>query len=148
LVLSDINFPPGFTIDVYAPNVEDARSLALGESGTLFVGTRSAGEVYAVLDRNQDHKADKVITVVEGLNMPNGVAFNRGALYIAEVNRVLRYDDIESRLTNPPRPFRSSSPNAGALRPSNKLQMTAKIPHLITHLLGAISNLADASPPL
>ncbi len=104
LVLSDIVLPPGFTIDVYAPNVENARSLALGEKGTLFVGTRSAGKVYAVLDRNQDHKADKVITLAEGLNMPNGVAFKSGALYIAEVNRVLRYEDIESRLTNPPKP--------------------------------------------
>ncbi len=104
LFLSDITLPPGFTIDVYAPNVENARSLALGENGTLFVGTRSAGRVYAVLDRNRDNKADKVITVAEGLNMPNGVAFKSGALYIAEVNRVLRYDDIESRLTSPPKP--------------------------------------------
>jgi glucose/arabinose dehydrogenase len=104
LFLSDITLPPGFTIDVYTSNVENARSLALGENGTLFVATRSAGRVYAVLDRNRDNKADEVITVAKGLNMPNGVAFKSGALFIAEVHRVSRYDDIESRLTNPPKP--------------------------------------------
>ena len=104
LHLSEIVLPPGFNISIYAPDVENARSLALGENGTLFVGTRSAGRVYAVLDRNRDHEADGVITLAEGLNMPNGVAFKSGSLYVAEVNRVLRYDNIESRLTNPPKP--------------------------------------------
>ena len=102
--LGDIRLPPGFSINIYATNVENARSLVLGESGTLFVGTRSAGKVYAVVDRNHDAKADEVITIAEGLNMPNGVAFREGSLYVAEVNRVLRYDRIESRLKNPPKP--------------------------------------------
>jgi glucose/arabinose dehydrogenase len=102
--LGDITLPPGFSINIYATNVENARSLVLGESGTLFVGTRSAGKVYAVLDRNHDARADEVITIAEGLNMPNGVAFREGSLYVAEVNRVLRYDRIESRLKNPPKP--------------------------------------------
>jgi glucose/arabinose dehydrogenase len=102
--LNDITLPPGFSINIFATNVENARSLVLGESDTLFVGTRSAGKVYAVLDRNHDAKADEVITIAEGLNMPNGVAFREGSLYVAEVNRVLRYDRIESRLKNPPRP--------------------------------------------
>jgi glucose/arabinose dehydrogenase len=102
--LGDISLPPGFSINIYATNVENARSLVLGESGTLFVGTRSAGKVYAVVDRNHDAKADEVITIAEGLNMPNGVAFKEGSLYVAEVNRVLRYDRIESRLKNPPKP--------------------------------------------
>jgi len=102
--LDDITLPTGFAINIYANNVEDARSLALGDSGTLFVGTRLAGNVYAVLDRNHDTRADEVITIAEGLNMPNGVAFRNGSLYVAEVNRVLRYDSIESRLKNPPKP--------------------------------------------
>ena len=57
-----------------------------------------------MLDRDQDQKADEVITIASGLNMPNGVAFRGGALYVAEVNQVLRYDGIESRLQNPPEP--------------------------------------------
>lgn len=102
--LEDIALPPGFAINIYAVDVENARSLALGDNGTLFVGTRSAGKVYAVLDRNQDTRADEVITIAQGLDMPNGVAFRKGALYVAEVSRILRYDNIESRLKNPPQP--------------------------------------------
>jgi glucose/arabinose dehydrogenase len=102
--LGDIALPPGFSINIYADDVEDARSLALGDNGTLFVGTRSAGKVYAVLDRNHDARADEVITIAAGLDMPNGVAFRKGSLYVAEVSRILRYDGIESRLKNPPEP--------------------------------------------
>jgi glucose/arabinose dehydrogenase len=102
--LGDITLPPGFVINIYATNVKNARSLVLGDRGTLFVGTRSAGKVYAVVDRNHDARADDVITIAEGLNMPNGVAFRQGSLFVAEVNRVLRYDRIESRLKNPPEP--------------------------------------------
>jgi glucose/arabinose dehydrogenase len=100
----DITLPPGFSIAVYAGNVPGARSMALGAKGTLFVGTRDTGKVYAVIDRNGDHVADEVITIASGLQMPNGVAFRHGSLYVAEVSRVLRYDNIEERLKNPPRP--------------------------------------------
>ncbi|MGA8180188.1 MAG: sorbosone dehydrogenase family protein [Desulfobacterales bacterium] len=103
--LGDIALPPGFSINIYADHVEDARSLALGDNGTLFVGTRSAGKVYAVLDRNHDARAEDVITIAAGLDMPNGVAFRKGSLYVAEVSRILRYDGIESRLKNPPGPI-------------------------------------------
>jgi len=78
--------------------------MALSPHGTLFVGTRTAGNVYAIVDRNQDNTADEVITLARGLNMPNGVAFRDGALYVATVNRILRFDDIESHLDNPPQP--------------------------------------------
>ena len=82
----------------------DARSLALSPAGTLFVGTRTAGNVYAVLDHDGDHVADETKIIAEGLNMPNGVAFHDGALYVAEIDRILRFDDIESRLDDPPAP--------------------------------------------
>ena len=100
--LDKLTLPLGFSIAVYAPDVPNARSMARSPAGTLFVSTRSAGDVYAVLDRNRDQVADEVITVASGLTMPNGVAFRDGALYVAEVNRILRFDDIESRLQNPP----------------------------------------------
>lgn len=104
LPLSTITLPPGFSIDLYAENVPGARSMTLGAKGTLFVGTRSEGKVYAVVDRNNDQRGDEVITIARGLKMPNGVAFRNGSLYVAEVNRVIRYDAIEDRLRNPPRP--------------------------------------------
>ena len=102
--LDTIKLPPGFAISVYASNVPNARSMALSPHGTLFVGTHTAGKVYAIIDRNQDNTADEVITLTRGLNMPNGVAFRDGVLYVAEVNRVLRFADIENHLDNPPQP--------------------------------------------
>jgi glucose/arabinose dehydrogenase len=102
--LNEIHLPPGFAISIYASGVENARSMTLGDQGTLFVGTRKAGKVYAIVDRNHHSKADEVITLAEGLNMPNGVAFRNGSLYVAEVSRVLRFDHIEERLKNPPKP--------------------------------------------
>jgi glucose/arabinose dehydrogenase len=102
--LACIKLPPGFSIDYYAENIEGARSMALSPNGTLFVGSRDAGKIYAVLDRNNDSKADDVRVLAEGLDMPNGVAFRNGSLYVAEVSRVLRYDNIEATLENPPIP--------------------------------------------
>lgn len=105
LPLEKIVLPEGFSIDVFANNVENARSMALSPKGTLFVGTRGQGDVYAIVDKNQDYKADKVYTIATGLKMPNGVAFRDGDLYVAEVNRILKYENIEKRLDNPPAPI-------------------------------------------
>jgi glucose/arabinose dehydrogenase len=104
LPLEHIKLPPGFEISLYASGVENARSMTLSPNGTLFVGTRSAGNVYAMVDRNTDHQADEVITLARGLNSPNGVAFRDGALYVAEIHRVLRFDDVEQRLTSSSQP--------------------------------------------
>lgn len=102
--LESIKLPPGFSIDYYAQDVENARSMTLSPNGTLFVGSRGAGKVYAILDRNNDSKADEVIVLAEGLDSPNGVAFRNGSLYVAEISRIIRYDNIEARLENPPEP--------------------------------------------
>ena len=104
LPLDQIKLPAGFSISVYAGDVPNARSLALGKNGTIFVGTRGGSEVYALVDKNGDQKADQVITIASGLNVPSGVAFRDGALYVAEINRILRYDNIEDNLANPPKP--------------------------------------------
>jgi glucose/arabinose dehydrogenase len=101
----EITLPPGFTINTYAKGVPNARSMVLSPDGTLFVGSRTQGSLYAVLDEDQDYKADEVITLEQGMNMPNGVAFRDGALYVAEVNRVLRYDNIEANLRSLPEPL-------------------------------------------
>ena len=104
LPLDQIKLPPGFTINLYATGVTNAREMVLGAKGTLFVGSRSAQKVYAIVDRDHDQKADQVFTIATGLTDPNGVAFRDGALYVAEVSRITRYDDIESKLENPPAP--------------------------------------------
>jgi glucose/arabinose dehydrogenase len=104
LPLHQIRLPAGFEVGIYASHVPNARSLVLSPNGTLFVGTLTAGNVYAIVDRNQDGKADEVVTIARGLNMPNGVAFHNGALYVAEVDRILRYDKIETHLKDPPAP--------------------------------------------
>ncbi len=99
-----IKLPPGFHIAVYADIVPGARSMTRSPNGTLFVGTRDVGNVYAILDTNNDQKADKIITILSNLHSPNGVAFRNGSLYVAEINRILRYDNIEANLEHPPTP--------------------------------------------
>jgi glucose/arabinose dehydrogenase len=102
LPLDSIRLPEHFTIQVFARDVPDARSMALGPDGTLFVGTHSRGVVYAIEDRDKDGRAERVRVILEDLNVPNGLAVRDGALYVAEISRVLRYDRIEERLDNPP----------------------------------------------
>jgi len=102
LLLDRIKLPPGFEIAVWAEDVPNARQMALAPGGTLFVGSRDAGAVYAIPSRGD--RGEKVRVIARGLNMPSGVAFRDGALYVAEVHRVLRYDGIEARLDTPPAP--------------------------------------------
>jgi glucose/arabinose dehydrogenase len=108
--LSRIRLPEGFSIALYATGVEGARSMALADDGTLFVGTMVDGEwnrrdtVYAITDSDGDHRADDVRRVLTGLNVPNGLAWRDGDLYVAEVNRILRYRDMTENLDAPPPP--------------------------------------------
>jgi glucose/arabinose dehydrogenase len=96
--------PAGFKFEVFAENVANARMMALGPQGTVFVGSQYAGNVYAVVDRDSDHKADRVVTIATGLRQPNGVAMRNGALYVATTGQILRFDDIEKNLDSPPKP--------------------------------------------
>lgn len=104
LPLDRLKLPPGFHIEVYADSVEGARSMAMGDNGTLFVGTRNKKTVYAIQDLDKDFKADHISVLDSTLEMPNGVAFRKGSLYVALVDRLLRYDSIESKLDDPPAP--------------------------------------------
>jgi glucose/arabinose dehydrogenase len=104
LPLNLIKLPPGFTIDVYASGVTNAREMVLGPKGTVFVGSRNkpdGDKVYALVDKNGDQKADRVLVMAKGLNQPNGVAFHNGSLYVGEISRITRFDNIESRLESP-----------------------------------------------
>src|SRR3972149_937876 len=96
-----IKLPPGFSISVWADGLHNARQMAWGDRGTLFVGTRVAGNVYAVVDQG-GRRSVKV--VAKGLSQPSGVAFKDGALYVAEIPRLLKYENIEVNLDNPPAP--------------------------------------------
>ena len=104
LVLSDLKMPPGFRIELYAEGLPSARQIAVGAKGTVFVGSRGARNVYALVDRNRDHKADEVKVIASGLTQPSGIAFRNGSLYVAAVTRILRYDNIEDKLDAPPEP--------------------------------------------
>ncbi|MEP4532526.1 MAG: sorbosone dehydrogenase family protein [Cyclobacteriaceae bacterium] len=100
LQLDRLVLPDGFKIDVYA-RVKSARSMAMGDDGTLFIGTRGHDKVYAVKDTDGDFKADEIYTIASDLRNPNGVAFKDGALYIAEISKLWKYDNIEATLNNP-----------------------------------------------
>jgi len=102
-ILDKIKLPQGFHISYFARNVKDARSMTLGANGTVFVGTRDKS-VYALVDENHDGVVDKVYTIADNLHSPNGVAFKNGSLYVAEISKVWRFDNIESHLSNPPKP--------------------------------------------
>jgi glucose/arabinose dehydrogenase len=115
LPLDKIRLAPGFRIEIYADNLTYARSMALSPDGTLFVGTRrsfetldalNGSDLYAIVDKNNNRHADagEIFVIAKGLNNPNGVAFKDGSLYVAEINRIIRFDDIEAKLDRPKDP--------------------------------------------
>ncbi len=101
---NEIKLPPGFHISIFADEIKNARSLTLGEKGTVFVGTRQGDKVIALVDADGDGQAEKRFEIANNMNTPNGVAFYKGALYIAEVDKIWRLDNIESHLASPPKP--------------------------------------------
>jgi glucose/arabinose dehydrogenase len=102
--VADLKLPPGFSIEIYSAEVPNARSIALGRKGTVFVSNRTEDKVYALVDANGDHRPEKVHVVASGLDTPNGIAYRDGSLFIAEVGRVLRIDGIDDKLASPPQP--------------------------------------------
>jgi len=104
LPINKLKLPIGFKIEVFADSIDGARSMAMGDDGTLYVGTRNENIVYAIRDRDKDYRADQVILLDTAFQMPNGIAYKDGSLYVAEVNRLLRYDSIASYLNKLPEP--------------------------------------------
>jgi len=98
--VDDIQLPPGFSIEEYA-DVPKARSLALGDRGTLFVSNRKGRSVYAVVE--DDDGRTQTIELLDGMSTPNGIAYYDGDLYVAEIDRVYRYANVEDRLDDMPR---------------------------------------------
>jgi glucose/arabinose dehydrogenase len=135
--LKKLNVPAGFKVEVYA-EVPGARQMTLGTNGTVYVGTRG-NKVYAVVDKNKDHKADQVVTMMDDLNVGNGVAMYQGNLYVAEQNRITRYAAPDFDLNLPFKQMREviydKLPNKShhgwryiAFGPDNKLYVTVGAP--------------------
>jgi len=102
--LDKLTLPAGFHIAVYSDQVPNAREIALGAKGTVFVGSEDAGKVYALTDSRHAGRADKVRVLASGLKMPVGVAFHHGDLYVSAVSRIYVLRDIENHLDDPPKP--------------------------------------------
>jgi len=96
-----LKLPPGFHIEVYASGIANARSLRVGDKGTVFVGTRFGNKVTAIVKKNGK---TEVKTVASGLYRPNGLAYHNGTLYIAELSQISKIDNVENVLDNPPKP--------------------------------------------
>jgi glucose/arabinose dehydrogenase len=98
--LEKIILPEGFEIKIYADDVENARSMAITPSGTIFVGNRNEDNVFALKDTDGDNVIDKKYLITNKLkNMPNGVAFYDGDLYVAEVNKIWKFENVEENLS-------------------------------------------------
>jgi glucose/arabinose dehydrogenase len=100
----DITLPNGFSLSVYSDQVPGARQMALGDKGTVFVGSKKTGRFYALIDANADYKVDQRIIIKNDLNLPTGVAFNNGDLFVSGPDKILRYKNIEDHLQQPPKP--------------------------------------------
>jgi glucose/arabinose dehydrogenase len=102
--LAQLKVPAGFHVSIYSDAVPNARAIALGDHDTVFVGSFREGKVYALTGIDARGRAEHVYVIARDLEMPVGVAFHDGALYVSAVNRILKYPDIEQRLADPPRP--------------------------------------------
>jgi glucose/arabinose dehydrogenase len=102
LPLSKIKVPPGFKVEIFASEVFDARGMREGDKGTVFVSSLfGAGKIYALVNRGGKRE---VKVIAEKLMLPNGIEFHKGSLYVATPKAIMRYDNIEDRLDNPPAP--------------------------------------------
>lgn len=97
--LKGVRLPAGFKIEVYASGLPEARQMAWGDNGTLFVGSYNATNVYAVTEKDGKRQ---VRTILKGLNMPTGLAFRDGALYVVAIDKLMRYDNAEANLDHMP----------------------------------------------
>jgi glucose/arabinose dehydrogenase len=134
LPTAQLKLPQGFRVETYIHGVPDARSLRLGDKGTVFVSNREGDKIYAVVTQGTKREA-KVIA--SGLDRPNGLAFKDGTLYIAEGTKISKLEKIEDSLDNPPKPvvIYSDFPDHRAhgwkfmtIGPDNKLYVTVGAP--------------------
>ena len=101
LPVAKLKLPKGFNLEVYAAGLTNARSLRVDDRGTVYVSTRLLGNVYAITGKNGKKE---IKTIATGLNSPNGIALHNGTLYIAEINKISKIDNVAGVLDNPPKP--------------------------------------------
>lgn len=153
--LNKLRVPDGFKVDIYA-EVPGARQMTLGTNGNVYIGTRG-NKVYAVVDRNKDHKADQVVAILDDLNVGNGVAMVDGHLYVAEQHRITRYAAPDFDLTLPFKAMREvvydKLPNKAhhgwryiATGPDNKLYVTIGAPCNICDPTGIEASIIRMNP--
>ena len=99
LPINKLRVPPGFKIEVWADGVPEARSLALGDKGTVFVSNRNLSNVYAIVDAGGKRT---VKTVLKGQRVPNGIVFDKGTLLVAERYRITRAMTALKTSSTPP----------------------------------------------
>ena len=104
LPLEKLSLPTGYSIEIYASDVKNARQMALSDNGILFVGSRDSGLLTAVVDKDQDGNVDEVLQIAKDLTMPSGLTIKDGDLYVAEVSRILKYANIEQNFRELPEP--------------------------------------------
>ncbi|MFY8326541.1 PQQ-dependent sugar dehydrogenase [Pseudoalteromonas sp. ZZD1] len=100
-ILKELSVAQGFEVSVFADDVENARQIAVSKKGIVYVGSRKAGNVYALIDHNSDGVADKQILVASDLSMPSGLAIKGDDLYVGEVHRIIRFKNIDKQLKAP-----------------------------------------------
>jgi glucose/arabinose dehydrogenase len=98
IAYAKLKAPAGFKVELWAHGMPGARMMTRGDKGTVFVGTRGIGRVYAVTDKGGE-RTHKVI--LEGQMQPNGLAFKGGTLFVITVDKTLRLDGIEDKLDAP-----------------------------------------------
>ncbi|HEV8724581.1 MAG TPA: hypothetical protein VGW77_28520 [Candidatus Binatia bacterium] len=134
LPVAQLKVPKGFKAEVYASGIPNARSLRLGDKGTVFVSNRVLDKVYAIVEKNGKRETKVIAT---GLDRPNGLAFHKGTLYIAEGTKISKLENIEDNLENPPKPVviysdflnqQSHGWKFMALGPDNKLYVNVGSP--------------------
>lgn len=137
--LDALKLAPGFRIELWSDQVPDARAIALGARGTVFVGSRQAGKVYAVEPAADGHSGGRVHVVASGLAQPVGVAFHDGDLYVSAIDRIVVLRDVERDLTRPPKPevvstaFPATSTTAGnSSRSARTASSTCRSAHRAT----------------
>jgi glucose/arabinose dehydrogenase len=91
LPVPQLKAPKGFKIDVFMSGIPNARSLRIGDKGTVFVSNRLLDKVYAVVEKNGKRELK---TLASGLDRPNGLAFHNGTLYIAEGTKISKLEKI------------------------------------------------------
>eukprot|EP00899_Mesostigma_viride_P004977 jgi/Mesvir1/14480/Mv05187-RA.1 len=98
--IQEVTLKDGFSISYYSLSVPGARSISLsrgnhGGKSIVYVSTRGSN-VYAVIDDNGDNQPDRTLTVINNRNIPNGIAWRNGSLFVAEVTSVWRYDNVDT----------------------------------------------------